>query len=162
MIVARYNKIHLFDVLIRNEEEHHESQKITPGHEIIVVPTPFGKLGLTVCYDIRFPELFRALQEKGAEIIALPSAFTVPTGKAHWEVLIRARAIENQVYMLASAQCGTHNQQRKTFGHSMIVDPWGKIIAALENDPGVITAQIDLTYLQQLRHDFPVLKHRKY
>lgn len=161
-VIARYNKIHLFDVLIRGCEEHHESYTISPGHEIIVVNTPFGKLGLAICYDVRFPELFRAMQVAGAEIIILPAAFTVPTGSAHWDALIRARAIENQVYIFAAAQCGTHNPYRNTYGHSMIVDPWGKIIAELGAEPGIANAEIDLNYLYELRNDFPVLRHRKY
>ncbi len=160
--VARYNKIHLFDVTLPNEEEvHQESQIIYPGQDIIVFDSPLGKCGLAICYDLRFPEFFRAMQEKGAEFIALPSAFTVPTGAAHWEVLIRARAIENQVYMIAAAQTGIHANQRRTYGHSMIVNPWGDVSAALAKETGIVCSDIDLEFLHQLRRKFPVLTHRK-
>lgn len=160
--VARYDKIHLFDVALHAEKEiHQESQTICPGHDTVVFDSPFGKCGLAICYDIRFPELFRVMQEKGVELIVLPSAFTVPTGKAHWDVLIRARAIENQVYMIAAAQTGVHANQRKTYGHSMIVNPWGIVSAVLEDKVGVICADIDLGFLHQLRRDFPALNHRK-
>ncbi len=161
--VARYDKIHLFDIALHAEKEiHQESQTISPGQNIIVFDSPLGKCGLAICYDIRFPELFRAMQEKGAELIVLPSAFTVPTGKAHWDILIRARAIENQVYMIAAAQTGVHANQRKTYGHSMIVNPWGSVSAVLKDDRGVVCADIDLKFLHQLRRDFPVLNHKKY
>lgn len=160
--VARYDKIHLFDIALHAEKEiHQESQTISPGQDIVVFDSPLGKCGLAICYDIRFPELFRAMQEKGAELIVLPAAFTVPTGKAHWDVLIRARAIENQVYMIAAAQTGIHANQRKTYGHSMIVNPWGMVSAVLEDDVGVVCADIDLGFLHQLRRDFPVLSHKK-
>jgi len=160
--VAEYNKIHLFDVdLPLHQEYHRESETIAPGSQITVVATPVGKLGLAICYDLRFPELFRSLQAAGAEIIALPAAFTVPTGLAHWEILLRARAIENQVYLLAAAQTGTHPNLRKTYGHSMLVDPWGKIVTQLAEETGVLTGDIDLHYLQKLRMEFPVLQHRK-
>lgn len=160
--VARYDKIHLFDIALHAEKEiHQESQTIFPGQSVVVFDSPFGKCGLAVCYDIRFPELFRAMQEKGAELIVLPSAFTVPTGKAHWDALIRARAIENQVYMIAAAQAGVHANQRKTYGHSMIVNPWGDVSAVLEDAQGIVCADIDLEFLYQLRRDFPVLSHKK-
>lgn len=159
--VARYDKIHLFDIALHAEQEiHNESQTIYPGQNIVVFDSPFGKCGLAICYDIRFPELFRAMQEKGVEIIVLPSAFTVPTGKAHWDILIRARAIENQAYLIAAAQTGVHTNQRKTYGHSMIVNPWGDVIAILTHAKGFVCADIDLHYLHQLRRDFPVLKHK--
>lgn len=160
--VARYDKIHLFDIALHAEQEiHQESQTICHGQDIVVFDSPFGKCGLAICYDIRFPELFRAMQEKGAELIILPAAFTVPTGKAHWDVLIRARAIENQVYMIAAAQTGVHTNQRQTYGHSMIVNPWGNVSAVLEEGVGVVCADIDLEYMYQLRRDFPALKHKK-
>jgi nitrilase len=158
--VAHYNKIHLFDVEVK-DEIHFESESIYPGQEVIVYPTPFGKLGLAVCYDVRFPELFRQMSEKGVEIIALPSAFTYTTGSAHWEVLVRARAIENQVYLLAACQFGTHENSRKTFGHSMIVNPWGEVQICLASGDGLITGEIDLDYLYQLRKKFPALEHRR-
>lgn len=161
--VARYDKIHLFDVELREDKEkYHESQTTTSGREVVVVDTPFGKLGLAVCYDVRFPEIFRMMQIKGAEIIAMPAAFTAPTGLAHWDVLVRARAIENQVYMIAAAQTGVHPNGRKTYGHTMIVNPWGEVEATLPEKIGVLTTDVDLKFLHQLRGDFPVLKHRRY
>jgi len=161
--VGRYDKIHLFDVKLReSQENHNESKTIAPGNEVIVIDTPFGKLGLAVCYDLRFPELFRLMQTSGAEIIALPAAFTQVTGLAHWDILIRARAIENQVYMLAAAQTGEHPDHRKTYGHSMIVNPWGEVKASLPLGIGALSADIDLNFLHQLRGDFPVLQHRKH
>lgn len=157
--VARYDKIHLFDVRVSQHEAHRESQTIEPGNQLEVVDTPFGKIGLSVCYDLRFPELYRQLVKKGAEIIVIPSAFTFITGMAHWEVLIRARAIENLCYVLAPNQGGTHDNGRKTYGHSMIVDPWGKILNELEYGAGVVDAEIDLKYLHQLREQFPCNEH---
>lgn len=160
---GRYDKIHLFDVKIRAaEESHNESNTILPGKDVVVIDTPFGKLGLAVCYDLRFPELFRLMQTMGAEIIALPAAFTQVTGMAHWDILIRARAIENQIYMVAAAQTGEHANHRKTYGHSMIVNPWGEVKASLPVAVGTLAADIDLAFLHQLRGDFPVLQHRKH
>lgn len=159
---ARYDKIHLFDVTLSGKtESYSESKTIEPGKKIAVLQTPFGKLGLAVCYDVRFPELFRLMHNEGVELIALPAAFTYTTGVAHWEILIRARAIENQVYMIASAQSGVHPNGRKTFGHSMIVNPWGEIDALLEQGLGVVTSEIHLHYLHQLRNEFPALAHRR-
>ena len=161
-IVARYDKIHLFDVYIESSREKHaESATIQAGQSVVVHDTPFGKLGLSVCYDIRFPELFREMMLKGAEIIAVPSAFTYATGKAHWETLCRARAIENQVYIVAAAQTGLHDSGRKTYGHSMVVNPWGLLLATLPENAGIVTSTIDLAYLHQLRAEFPVLKHMR-
>jgi predicted amidohydrolase len=160
--VARYDKIHLFDIELHAQGEiHQESHTICPGNSVVVFDSPVGKCGLAVCYDIRFPELFRAMQVKGAELVALPAAFTVPTGMAHWDILVRARAIENQVYMLAAAQSGTHSLHRRTYGHGMIVNPWGTIDAMLTNDVGVVSADLDLELLYHLRKDFPVLAHQK-
>src|SRR3990167_1884367 len=123
---ARYDKIHLFDVTLDAAREcYAESKTTTAGNQVVVVPTPFGKLGLAVCYDVRFPELFRAMHEKQVEVVALPAAFTLTTGSVHWDVLVRSRAIENQIYLIAAAQTGLHENGRKTYGHSMIVDPWG-------------------------------------
>lgn len=127
--VARYDKIHLFDVRVSREEAHRESLTVSPGKEVVVVETPVGKIGLSVCYDLRFPELYRQLILKGAEIVSIPSAFTAVTGKAHWEILLRARAIENLCYVLAPNQGGVHENGRKTHGHSMIIEPWGKKLA---------------------------------
>lgn len=158
--VARYDKMHLFDVKV-NEESHHESKTIEHGEDTAVLETPFGKLGLAICYDVRFPEMFRSMHNKGVEIIALPSAFTYATGAAHWEILVRARAIENLSYVIAAAQTGTHENGRKTYGHSMIVNPWGEVKAFLSQGTGVIVAEIRLDYLRQVRKEFPALSHRR-
>lgn len=158
--VAHYDKMHLFDVII-GKEEHHESKLITHGKHPVLVDTPFGKIGLAVCYDIRFPELFRYYFANGAEIFVLPTAFTVPTGQAHWEALTRARAIENFSYLIAACQTGTHTNGRSTYGHSMIIDPWGKILASLPEGEGIITAELDLHYLHEVREKMPVFKHRR-
>lgn len=160
--VSRYNKIHLFDVHLElTNETYHESETLEAGNEVVVVDTPFGKIGIAVCYDLRFPELFRQLVLRGAEIIVLPSAFTASTGKAHWEVLLRARAIENLCYIVASAQGGYHVNGRETYGDSMIIDPWGTIMERLPHGSGYIVADIDISSLHKLRQNFPVLQHRK-
>lgn len=160
--VARYDKIHLFDVVLdETTEQYHESATVINGKDIVVIDTPFGKLGLAVCYDLRFPELFRAMLERGVEIVALPSAFTFYTGKAHWEILIRARAIENLIYMIAAAQGGYHINGRETYGNSMIVDPWGNVLDRLQQGSGVAMALVDLYFLQKTRHNFPTVKHRR-
>ncbi len=160
--VARYDKIHLFDVvLVEHNEQYHESATVKNGQEIVAVDTPFGKLGLAVCYDLRFPELFRALLERGVEIVALPAAFTLHTGKAHWEILLRARAIENLIYIVAAAQGGYHINGRETYGNSMIVDPWGNVLERLQQGSGVAMAMIDLSILHTTRHNFPALEHRR-
>jgi nitrilase len=160
--VARYDKVHLFDVHLRSSQEaYQESKTIEPGDKVVVVPTPFGRLGLAVCYDVRFPELFRRMHAQDVEIIALPTAFTFTTGAAHWDVLVRARAIENLVYVAAACQTGTHPNGRKTYGHSMIVNPWGDTKASLAAGMGVIVADVNLDYVRQVRQDFPVLAHRK-
>jgi len=159
--VKRYDKIHLFDVIVAEKEPYRESLLITPGNEIQVVNSTVGKIGLAICYDLRFPELFRKLMLQGAQILVLPSAFTVPTGKAHWETLIRARAIENLCYVIASAEVGSRANGTKTYGHSMIVDPWGEIIASLPEGEGFITATIDLKKLNDIRQQFPALTHIK-
>ncbi len=158
-IAARYDKIHLFDVNVPDGESHCESKTVEPGRSPVIAETPFGKLGLTICYDLRFPELYRRLAKEGATILFVPAAFTVETGKAHWEVLLRARAIENQVYVVAPAQAGRHSKTRQTFGHSMIIDPWGKVIARLEDEEGVITAEVDLSLVEKVRSGVPVLDH---
>lgn len=159
-VVARYNKIHLFDVDLGNEESYKESETIAQGTEVVVADTPFGKLGLAICYDLRFPELFRKLIDKGAEIIALPAAFTATTGKAHWEVLVRARAIENLCYLIAANQGGYHFNGRNTYGDSMVVDPWGNVLNRLSQGAGVVLAEIDTERMQQTRRTFPCLDHR--
>lgn len=161
--VVRYDKIHLFDVEFRDKKEsYNESNTIVSGEKIVVIDSPFGKLGIAICYDVRFPEIFRKMQQAGAEIIALPSAFTLITGLVHWDILVRARAIENQVYMIAAAQTGLHANQRKTYGHSMIVNPWGDVKAVLADGVDVVTADVDMHFLHQLRKDFPVLQHRRH
>lgn len=163
-VAARYDKIHLFDVDIPDRNERYrESATVAAGHSPTIVSTPIGHLGMAVCYDVRFPELFRLLQAQGAEVLSLPSAFTAPTGRAHWEVLLRARAVENLCYLLAPAQGGTHANGRETWGDSMIVDPWGKVLARVaEPGPGLAVAEIDRTLQQELRSRFPVLHHRRF
>jgi deaminated glutathione amidase len=162
--VARYDKIHLFDVDIPGREERYrESATIVPGNLPVVITTPLGRLGMAVCYDVRFPELFRLLQTQGAEMFSVPSAFTAPTGRAHWELLLRARAVENLCYVLAPAQSGTHSNGRETYGDSMIVDPWGHVVARVsEAGPGLAVAEVDRTLQQELRGRFPALAHRRF
>ncbi|MBI5782260.1 MAG: carbon-nitrogen hydrolase family protein [Gammaproteobacteria bacterium] len=159
--VARYDKIHLFDVQLDDGEKYHESNSFEPGEKVVVVDTPYGKLGLAVCYDLRFPELFRRLQEQGAEIFAVPSAFTAHTGKAHWEVLVRARAIENLVYVIAAAQDGRHANGRETYGDSMVVNPWGEVLARLPHGAGHVIAECDHARLQDVRRNLPSIRHRR-
>lgn len=160
--VARYDKIHLFDVrLEESDETYNESETIEHGNDFVVVDSPFGKLGLAICYDLRFPELFRSMVREGAEILIIPSAFTAITGKSHWDVLVRARAIENLSYVIASAQGGYHANGRQTYGHSMIVDPWGSVLNVMTSGSGVVVSEIDLDYLRRTRQNFPVLEHRR-
>ncbi|MBL4763342.1 MAG: carbon-nitrogen hydrolase family protein [Gammaproteobacteria bacterium] len=160
--VSRYDKIHLFDVqLPGSDEQYVESETISPGDSIVVVDTPFGKLGLAVCYDLRFPELFREMLNQGVEIITLPSAFTALTGKAHWETLLRARAIENLCFFVAAGHGGFHFSGRETHGHSMIIDPWGVILEEKTRGNGVAVSDIDLMRLKGIRERFPVLDHRR-
>ena len=159
--VARYDKVHLFDVqVVGSRERYAESATIEPGHRSVVVDTPFGRLGLAVCYDLRFPEQFRAMADAGMEIMALPAAFTATTGAAHWEVLLRARAIENQCYVIAAAQGGRHSNGRETFGDSLLIDPWGLILDRLAWGPGVALAKLDRTFIEDIRRQFPALTHR--
>lgn len=161
-LVARYDKIHMFDVLIEaNNESYNESATTVAGNEVVVVDTPFGKLGLSVCYDLRFPELYRTMIDKGMEICAIPSAFTAFTGQSHWKPLIRARAIENQCYVVASAQGGYHVNNRQTYGHSMIVNPWGNVLGSVGTGPGVVITELDRSVLETTRSKFQVLNHRK-
>jgi nitrilase len=159
---ARYDKIHLFDVSIpgRNED-YRESTHVEPGADVVVADTPVGKLGMSVCYDMRFPELYRALVDRGAQWLAMPAAFTVPTGRAHWESLLRARAIENLCYVVAPAQVGTHSNGRETYGDSLIIDYWGKVLARRPEGPGVITASFDLAEQAATRERFPALANRR-
>jgi deaminated glutathione amidase len=160
--VARYDKIHLFDVAIPGREEKYlESNHVMPGREVVVADTPVGKLGLSVCYDMRFPELYRDLVARGAEWLAMPAAFTVPTGRAHWETLLRARAIENLCYVVAPAQSGTHTSGRETYGDTLIADYWGQVLSRLAKGSGVITADIDLAQQAETRARFPALDNRR-
>lgn len=156
--VARYDKIHLFDVNVE-QESYQESDTIQRGEDIVVVDTPLGKMGLSICYDVRFPELYRTLMKKGADFFVVPSAFTVPTGKVHWEVLLKARAIENLCYVIAPNEAGTRANGLKTYGHSLILSPWGEILAQAQDEETVLYAEIDLNSQRQLRSKFPALKH---
>jgi predicted amidohydrolase len=161
-IRARYDKIHLFDVDLPTGESWRESAVYRGGSEAVIVDnTPVGRLGLTICYDVRFPGLFAALAEAGADVISVPAAFTVPTGRAHWEVLLRARAIEAGVFVVAAAQCGAHEDGRQTYGHSLVVDPWGEVLLDMEEGTAVATADIDLDRIAQVRGRIPALNHRR-
>lgn len=157
--VAFYDKIHLFDVHVSDSQPYQESKTTEPGDKPVVVATPIGKVGLTVCYDLRFPELYQKLLFEGAELFTVPSAFTAVTGQAHWSTLLKARAIENLSYVVASAQYGQHENGRHTYGHSMVIEPWGSIIAHKEEGLGLVTASIDLHRLHQLRKQFPCTEH---
>lgn len=161
-IAATYDKIHLFDVDITEEETWRESDTVQAGNRETVVYTSdnLPAIGLSICYDLRFPELYRKMSEQQARILTVPSAFTRPTGEAHWEPLLRARAIENSCYLIAAAQTGQHGEKRKTWGHSLIIDPWGKILANAGTEPGVIYADLDMEYLKEVRQKLPSLEHR--
>ena len=159
---ARYDKIHLFDVDLPTGESWRESNVYRHGSEAVVVNgTPVGKLGLTICYDIRFPALFARLAEANADLIAVPAAFTVPTGKAHWEVLLRARAIEAGLFIVAAAQSGHHEDGRDTYGHSLVVDPWGEVLLDMKEGTGVAFAEVDLSRITDVRSRVPALSHRR-
>lgn len=159
---ARYDKIHLFDVAIPGRDERYaESDSTQAGTEVVVLDTPAGRLGLAVCYDLRFPELFRRMADAGAELVALPSAFTAATGRAHWELLLRARAVENLCYVIAPDQGGVHPGGRETWGDSLVASPWGEVLARRAQGPGVVLAEIDLAQLRQTRAGFPALQHRR-
>jgi nitrilase len=159
--VARYDKIHLFDVRLDSGEEYNESAAIEPGEAVVVADTPFGRLGLAVCYDLRFPELFRRMLDQGAELFAVPSAFTVRTGRAHWELLVRARAVENLAWVVAAAQGGYHVNGRETYGDSMIVNPWGEVLDRLGHGSGVVLAEQDRRFAESTRMRFPSIAHRR-
>jgi predicted amidohydrolase len=158
-VVTRYDKIHMFDVELPGGESYRESATFCPGAEAVLVATPFGRIGLTVCYDLRFPYLYRALARAGAELLAVPSAFTLTTGRAHWHTLLRARAIENGAFVFAPAQTGTHPRGRKTYGHSLIVDPWGEVLADGGEEPGFVAADVDLAMVARVRAQIPSLTH---
>ena len=158
-IAARYDKIHMFDVDLPTGERHRESQAYKPGDKAVVAELPWGRLGMTICYDLRFPHLYRALAKAGADFLAVPSAFTVPTGRAHWHVLLRARAIENGCFVFAPAQWGDHGGGRRTFGHALIVAPWGEILVEAEDRAGIIVAEIDPAKVAEARRAVPSLTH---
>jgi len=160
-IIARYRKIHLFDVVVEGQPPYQESATVVPGDEIVISETDFGTVGLSVCYDMRFPELYCELVRRGAQIISIPAAFTLHTGLAHWEVLIRARAIENLSYVIAAAQVGSHPVNRECYGNSMIVDPWGTVLARAPNFESAVVSEIDLQYLNKVRTNLPSLTHRR-
>ena len=155
--VARYDKIHLFGFDL-GTERFQESRSIEPGDEVVTLDTPFAKLGLSICYDLRFPEMYRKMG--AVDLILVPSSFTATTGKAHWELLLRARAVENQAYVLAPAQGGHHKNGRDTYGHSIVIDPWGKVLAVLESGAGVVSAELDLAEIAKVRQSLPALTHR--
>jgi predicted amidohydrolase len=158
-IAARYDKIHLFDVDLPTGEALRESNAYEAGKTAVTAPTPFGRLGLTICYDMRFPHLYRTLAHAGAEFFTVPSAFTVPTGRAHWHVLLRARAIETGSFVLAAAQGGRHESGRETYGHSLIVSPWGEVMAEGGTEPGVVSAELDFGKAATARRSIPALAH---
>jgi predicted amidohydrolase len=160
-IAALYRKVHLFDVSLADGSEYRESKVVEAGGELSVVDTPAGRLGLSFCYDVRFPELYRGLVDRGATILAVPAAFTVPTGRDHWHVLLRARAIESQCYVIAPAQWGSHGHGRVTFGHALVCDPWGTIVAECSDGEGVAIAEISQARLAEVRSQLPSLTHRR-
>ncbi len=161
--VARYDKMHLFDVYVDAEkrEQYNESATMKHGAQPVVAATPFGNIGMSVCYDLRFPELYRGMHAQGIVMITAPSAFTARTGEKHWEILLRARAVENLCFVIAPGQGGVHNEKRATWGHSMIVDPWGEILCCVEAGPGFACADLDFDALQALRRSFSALNHRR-
>lgn len=158
-VAARYDKIHMFDVDLPSGESYRESATFQPGERAVLAPTPWGPLGLSICYDLRFAYLYRALAQAGAGLLTVPSAFTRQTGRAHWHVLLRARAIETGSFILAPAQTGTHDQGRETYGHALIVDPWGEILADAGEEVGVVTAKLDLDRIATARRAIPALSH---
>jgi predicted amidohydrolase len=160
-IQARYDKLHMFDIELKNGEAYRESDAITPGDRAVIVETSLGRLGLSICYDLRFGALYRALAQAGAQFITIPAAFTQTTGKAHWHTLVRARAIETGAFIIAPNQCGHHADQRYSFGHSLIIDPWGEILADGGPEPGVIYADIDLDRVQKARDRIPSLQNER-
>lgn len=160
-LLAAYRKIHLFDVALGEGATHRESASVMPGERAVLASTPLGRIGLSVCYDVRFPGLYRALAHAGAQLFTIPAAFTVPTGRDHWEVLLRARAIENLAYVVAPGQYGAHDATRRTYGRSMIIDPWGTVLATVPDGGGVALAEIDLARSTQLRASLPCLSHER-
>ena len=160
-VLAIYRKIHLFDVSIPDGTRYAESEGVLAGSQVVVAPTALGRIGMSICYDLRFPELYRQLSTLGAELLTIPSAFTLYTGKDHWEVLVRARAVENLCYVLAPAQVGKHGPRRETFGHAMVVDPWGTVLARCADGEGVCVAPFRRERLERVRRELPALKHRR-
>lgn len=160
-IAARYDKIHMFDVDLASGESWRESNAYAPGQDVVTAETPLGRLGLTVCYDIRFPALFEELGQRRCDAIAIPAAFTVPTGKAHWHLLQRARAVEASAYVIAAAQAGKHEDGRETYGHSLVVDPWGEVLLDLGGEPGLGYATIDPARIAEVRAQLPSLANRR-
>lgn len=158
-IAAHYDKIHLFDVEVGDGQTYRESARILPGEKAVIAQAPWAKLGMTICYDIRFPQLYRALAKSGVEIITVPAAFTQVTGEAHWHILLRARAIETGCFVIAPAQTGTHAGNRKTYGHSLIINPWGKVLADGGAEEGIVIADLDLTEVAKVRAKLPSLQH---
>ncbi len=158
-VVAAYDKIHMFDVDLEGGESFRESKAFRPGGDSVLARTPFGMLGLTICYDVRFPHLYRKLAQAGAEILFVPSAFTRQTGRAHWHILLRARAIETGCFVVAPAQCGDHEDGRETYGHSLVVSPWGEVLADGGETPGVVMAELDLSQVAKARRMIPALHH---
>lgn len=160
--VARYDKIHLFDAMVEDSQgQYRESDTFEPGDSLVTLDTPAGRLGLAICYDLRFPELFRQLREREVDWVTLPSAFTWQTGDAHWHPLIRARAIENQVWVVAPGQGGQNSERRRTYGHSMIVDPWGRVVKELAEGAGLVMAELNPQYQREVRQRMPVWEHRR-
>jgi deaminated glutathione amidase len=158
-VIASYDKIHMFDIDLGNGESYRESANYQPGETAVISDLPWGRIGLTICYDVRFPALYRALAESGASFLAVPSAFTKKTGEAHWHTLLRARAIENGCFVFAAAQGGMHENKRETYGHSLIIDPWGVVLAEAGTEPGIIMAKIDPTKVETARKAVPSLQH---
>ena len=158
-IVKKYDKIHMFDVNINKRETHRESDTFQAGKNIVLLNIDKIKIGFTICYDLRFPNLFRKIAKKGAQIILMPAAFTVPSGKAHWEVMIRSRAIENSLFIIGTDMCGTHHTNRKTYGHSMLVNPWGEIIAKATSRPKILNSKINLDEIKYVRNKIPAILH---
>ena len=158
-IIDFYDKIHLFDVQLSQKDIYKESQLFNRGNKVTILNTPWGKIGLTICYDLRFSKLYKDLVKKGVTMILVPAAFTMKTGKDHWEILLRSRAIENSLYIFATAQCGNHHSNRKTYGHSMIVDPWGKVVTKAKSYPMVLNANIDLSLIDKVRSKIPAYKY---
>lgn len=161
-LCGRYDKIHLFDASIADKQaSYQESATFEAGDELVIVDTPFAKIGITICYDVRFPTLYQQLREKGADIIVVPAAFTSLTGQAHWQVLLRARAIENQCFIVGAGQCGQHSINRQTWGHSQIIDPWGQVLDELADQCGVVVSRCDMQELRRIREQMPILRHRR-